>query len=185
MKAEPTRISSLRVLTPKVFEDHRGYFFESYNEQQMTLALGEMPPHFVQDNQSRSGYGVLRGLHFQVYPHAQTKLVRVISGEIFDVVVDIRPDSDTFGDWEGVYLSAKNRKQLFIPPGFAHGFLVVSSMAEILYKCDAFYAPDFERVLAYNDPSLGIDWPLPEQDLILSEKDKKGVHLREMPHLKF
>lgn len=185
MKATPTQIPDLWVLEPTVFEDHRGYFFESFNARKAEKALGFALPEFVQDNQSKSQYGVLRGLHFQQAPHGQTKLIRVISGTIYDVAVDIRSESPTYGQWEGVLLSDTNRKQLYIPKGFAHGFVVLSQQAEILYKCDNFYAPESEGVLYYADPELDIDWQLQKDDLILSDKDKKGTRFSELSDLRF
>ena len=164
-------IEGLCVITPRVFGDERGYFMETYNENDMKEA--GLNVRFVQDNQSSSSYGVLRGLHRQLnFP--QAKLVRVISGRVFDVAVDLREGSSTFGKWFGVELSAENKKQLFIPRGFAHGFLVLSEMAEFCYKVDDFFHPDDEGGIAFDDPTIGVEWPIPEgMEIILSEKDKK------------
>jgi dTDP-4-dehydrorhamnose 3,5-epimerase len=168
-------IEGLKVITPKVFGDARGYFCETYNARD--FAETGVDCVFVQDNQSSSTKGVLRGLHFQV-ENPQDKLVRVISGEVFDVAVDIRPGSATYGQWHGVILSAENKKQFFVPKGFAHGFLVLSDYAEFAYKCSDFYFPHDEGGLMYNDPKIGIEWPLPEGVMpVLSERDKlwKGL----------
>lgn len=164
-----TDIPGLLVFEPKVFEDGRGYFFESYNEN--TFAREGIHIKFVQDNQSRSSYGVIRGLHYQLPPHAQTKLVRVLSGRIMDVVVDIRKGSPAYGKVFSVELSAANKMQLFIPKGFAHGFSVLSEEAEVLYKCDAFYYKASEEGIIYNDAALNIDWKIPPDKAIVSEKD--------------
>ncbi|MBL7731220.1 MAG: dTDP-4-dehydrorhamnose 3,5-epimerase [Chitinophagaceae bacterium] len=170
MPFTPTDIPGLLVFEPKVFEDDRGYFFESYNEN--TFADGGIHIKWVQDNQSSSTYGVIRGLHYQLPPYAQTKLVRVLRGKILDVAVDIRKGSPTFGKAFSVVLSAKNKKQLLIPKGFAHGFSVLSKKAEVLYKCDGFYNKQSEGGIIYNDPALAIDWRIPEAEAIISEKDK-------------
>jgi len=164
-------IEGLKVIEPTIFGDSRGYFMETYNYNDYCAAGIDVT--FVQDNQSSSKYGVLRGLHFQInYP--QDKLVRVVSGEVFDVAVDLRPGSSTYGKWFGVTLSAENKKQFFIPKGFAHGFLVLSPEAEFFYKCSDFYHPNDEGGLIYNDPDLQVVWPVPEDmELILSEKDTK------------
>ena len=158
------------MIEPSVFGDSRGYFMETYNYNDFKEAGIDVP--FVQDNQSSSSYGVLRGLHFQInYP--QDKLVRVISGEVFDVAVDLREGSQTYGKWYGVVLSAENKKQFFIPKGFAHGFVVLSENAEFSYKCSDFYHPNDEGGLIWNDPDIGVEWPIPaDMELILSEKDK-------------
>ena len=164
-----TDINDLVVVTPKVFEDNRGYFFESYNKRDFWEA--GLIYDFVQDNQSESSKGVLRGLHYQIrYP--QAKLVRVIKGEVFDVAVDLRKGSETYGKWFGLILSEDNKKQLLIPRGFAHGFLVLSDKAIFSYKCDDFYHPDDEGGLMWNDPDIGISWPNAE-NIILNDKDKK------------
>lgn len=164
-----TNLPGLLIFEPVVFEDSRGYFFESYNEEQFTREGIHIK--FVQDNQSRSSYGVIRGLHFQAEPFAQTKLVRVLSGNILDVVVDIRKGSPSYGKVFCLELSADNKKQLLIPKGFAHGFSVLSKAAEVLYKCDAFYHKQSEGGIAYNDPALNIDWKIPADKAIISDKD--------------
>lgn len=168
---ETCEIEGLKVITPTVFGDERGYFVETYNYNDYVAAGIDVT--FVQDNQSASKKGVLRGLHFQInYP--QDKLVRVIKGEVFDVAVDLRKGSPTFGQWHGVLLSEENHKQFFVPKGFAHGFLVLSDYAEFCYKVTDFYHPGDEDGLMYNDPALGVEWPIPEgMELILSEKDTK------------
>jgi len=173
MKATPTAIADVVVLEPKVFGDERGFFYESYNERAFTEAIGERVS-FVQDNHSRSRRGVLRGLHYQLPPHAQGKLVRVTSGEVFDVAVDLRRGSATFGQWVGETLSAENHRQLWIPPGFAHAFLVLSETAEFLYKTTDYYAPSAERCIRWDDPTLAIQWPL-DGPPSLSTKDAQGV----------
>lgn len=166
-----TNIKGLYVIEPKVFGDNRGYFMETYNYEDFKNSGLDMV--FVQDNQSKSKKGVLRGLHFQKkFP--QGKLVRVISGEVFDVAVDLRRDSETFCKWYGVTLSAENKKQFYIPEGFAHGFLVLSEEAEFVYKCTEFYHPEDEGGIFWNDPTIGIEWPLSGiENILLSEKDKK------------
>ena len=165
-----TPISDLLVFEPKIYEDSRGYFFESFNLQ--TFRAEGIDINFVQDNQSSSKYGVIRGLHYQLNPSAQVKLIRVLSGRILDVVVDIRKGSPTFGKNFSVELTAENKKQLFVPAGLAHGFSVLSEEAEVLYKCDSFYNKDSEAGILYNDPSLNIDWKIPAEKEIVSEKDK-------------
>jgi len=172
MNVTPTAIPDVLLLTPKVFGDSRGFFFESFNERAFEAAIGG-PAHFVQDNHSRSGRGVLRGLHYQV-EQPQGKLVRVVAGAVFDVAVDIRPGSQTFGRWVAAELTADNHHQLWIPPGLAHGFLVLSDSAEFLYKTTAYYAPAHERCILWNDPVLDIRWPLEGQP-ILSAKDAAGL----------
>ncbi|MBT0569392.1 dTDP-4-dehydrorhamnose 3,5-epimerase [Curvibacter sp. CHRR-16] len=157
MQAIPTAIADVLLLKPKVFGDERGFFFESFNERIFREVTGVVLP-FVQDNHSKSAYGVLRGLHYQT-EQAQGKLVRVVQGAVFDVAVDIRRESPTFGKWVGEILSADNKHQMWIPPGLAHGFLVLSESAEFLYKTTDYYAPQFERSIAWNDPTLSIDWP--------------------------
>jgi dTDP-4-dehydrorhamnose 3,5-epimerase len=165
-----TPLSGCFVLEPKVFKDERGYFMESFNENTFQNGIGQKV-HFVQDNQSYSSQGVLRGLHYQTGEHAQAKLVRVLEGEVLDVAVDIRPESKTFGQHFSILLSAENQKQLFIPRGFAHGFLVTSQNAIFFYKCDNFYNATSESGIIYNDPTLNIDWSFSEKDFIISEKD--------------
>ena len=165
-----TEFPGLVIFEPVVHGDHRGYFFESYNEA--TFQQEGVSFRWVQDNQSSSGYGVVRGLHFQLPPHAQTKLVRVLSGSILDVVVDIRKGSPTYGKQFSLELTAENKKQLLVPKGFAHGFSVLSDQAEVLYKCDAIYNKSSERGVHYADPALGIDWKVPTAKAIVSEKDQ-------------
>jgi len=173
-----TGIPGLLVFEPRVFEDSRGYFFESYNAQ--AFEKQGLNIHFVQDNQSRSSYGVIRGLHFQSPPHAQSKLVRAIAGKILDVAVDIRVGSPTYGKCFAIELSAENKKQLFIPKGFAHGFSVLSEIAEVLYKCDGFYCKDAEGGIIYNDRQLNIDWQIPADKAIVSDKDLQNGLLSEV-----
>jgi dTDP-4-dehydrorhamnose 3,5-epimerase len=175
MKATPTRLPEVLIIEPKVFGDARGFFFESWNAREFERA--GIRANFVQDNHSRSEKGVLRGLHYQVR-QPQGKLVRVLAGEIFDVAVDIRRSSPTFGKWEGVRLSAESKSTLWVPIGFAHGFCVLSDFAEVLYKTTDFYAPEHERSIAWNDPDLKIDWPLSGMPT-LSRKDAAGLRLRE------
>jgi len=172
-----TQFPGLLVFEPSVFEDNRGYFFESYNER--TFAKENIDLRFVQDNQSSSSYGVVRGLHYQLNPHAQTKLVRVLRGNILDVAVDIRENSPTFAKAFSIELSAENKKQLLIPPGFAHGFSVLSERAEVFYKCDSFYNKESETGIRYNDPLLSIDWKVPADKVIVSEKDEQLPLLAE------
>lgn len=169
MPFHSTHISGLLVFEPRVFADSRGYFFESYNES--VFSEGGINLKFVQDNQSSSSYGVIRGLHYQLVPHAQAKLIRVLSGSILDLAVDIRKGSPTFGESFSIELSAENRKQLFIPHGFAHGFSVLSETAEVMYKCDSFYSKESEAGIIYNDRSLNIDWKIPADKVIVSDKD--------------
>jgi len=166
-----TRIPDVLVFEPKVFGDHRGFFMETWRKEWF-LNIG-VNYDFVQDNQSKSVQGTLRGLHYQTQ-HSQGKYIRVLKGEIYDVVVDLRESSKTFGQWLGETLSEKNKKGLWVPPGFAHGFYVVSEDAEISYKCTDYYAAEYERTLLWNDPALGIDWPLVDNDVVLSQKDAKG-----------
>jgi dTDP-4-dehydrorhamnose 3,5-epimerase len=175
MNVVPTSIPDVRIIEPKVFGDARGFFFESYNRRTME-ALG-IPGDFVQDNHSKSAQNVLRGLHYQIR-QPQGKLVRVIAGEVLDVAVDIRRGSPTFGKWVSFVLSAENKRMAWIPPGFAHGFVVMSDAAEFLYKTTEYYAPEHERSLLWNDPALGIDWEY-EGEPTLSAKDRAGVPLRE------
>ena len=177
MNVIQTGIEGLVVIEPKVFGDSRGYFFEVFNERAFAETVG--PVHFVQDNESKSRYGVVRGLHFQRGEHAQAKLVRVVSGAVLDVAVDIRPGSPTYGQWHAEELTGENHRMMFIPRGFAHGFSVLSEEVVFQYKCDNFYCPSAEGAIAWNDPSLAIDWRLPEADVILSEKDKHHPFLYE------
>lgn len=179
MQATPLAIAEVILLTPRVFGDERGFFFESYNQRAFCEATG-LTVEFVQDNHSRSVRGVLRGLHYQIAPRAQGKLVRVIQGAVFDVAVDIRPDSPTFGRWVGEVLSAENKRQLWIPPGFAHGFLTLTDSAEFLYKTTDYYSPEHERCIAWNDPDLAIAWPLAGTTPRLSDKDQRGAPLRTL-----
>ncbi len=171
----PTDILDVLILEPKVFGDARGFFFESYNQRDFEAATGLHGLTFVQDNHSRSRRGVLRGLHYQLPPKAQGKLVRVVRGAVFDVAVDIRRDSPTFGRWVGVELSESNHRQLWIPPGFAHGFLVLSDEADFLYKTTDYYSPAHERCIRWDDPTLAIEWPLAEDAPLISAKDAAGV----------
>lgn len=167
-----TDIEGVVIIEPKVFGDSRGYFFESYSQRDFNSLVGEV--NFVQDNESKSCYGVIRGLHFQKPPFEQSKLVRVVKGKVLDVAVDIREGSPTFGKYVAVELSEENHRQLFIPKGFAHGFSVLSEEAVFQYKCDNFYAPEYEGAIAWDDPALGIDWRIPVDKVIISEKDKKN-----------
>lgn len=173
MKATPTRIPDVLLIEPKVFGDSRGFFFESFNHRAFEDATG-IDARFVQDNHSRSGQGVLRGLHYQVQ-QPQGKLVRVSAGAVFDVAVDIRKGSPTFGQWVGEVLSAENYRQLWIPPGLAHGFLVLTETADFLYKTTDYYAPQHERCIAWNDPDLAIAWPTLDAAPRLSDKDLAGM----------
>lgn len=166
-----TKLKGCFVIEPKIIQDERGYFMESFNERTFQEGVGQNI-HFVQDNQSFSTKGVLRGLHYQTAEHAQAKLVRVLQGEVLDVAVDIRPESKTFGQYEAVVLSADNQKQFFVPRGFAHGFLVLSETATFFYKCDNFYNKASEGGIIYNDETIGIDWNFNTDKLIISEKDK-------------
>jgi len=174
MKVIPTNIPDVLIIEPKVFGDSRGFFFESFNQQAFNKATGQNL-QFVQDNHSRSAKGVLRGLHYQIQ-QPQGKLVRVTSGAVFDVAVDIRKSSPTFGQWAGVELNAENHRQLWVPAGFAHGFVVLSDTADFLYKTTDYYAPEFERCVAWNDPAVGIVWPI-DQEPQLSGKDQQGALL--------
>ncbi|MBK7461629.1 MAG: dTDP-4-dehydrorhamnose 3,5-epimerase [Betaproteobacteria bacterium] len=176
MRCTPTAIPDALILEPKVFGDDRGFFYESYNQQAIQAATG-LDVTFVQDNHSKSARNVLRGLHYQV-EQPQGKLVRVVQGEVFDVAVDIRKGSKTFGLWVGQILSAENKKQLWVPPGLAHGFVVLSDTAEFLYKTTDYYAPAHERCIAWNDPDLAIDWQMQGEPL-LSAKDAAGVAFRD------
>ena len=172
MKVTALKIPDVKLIEPEVFEDERGYFFESFNQEKFTALVGP-GIYFVQDNQSLSKKGVLRGLHYQETPFAQGKLIRVVSGEVFDVVVDIRKDSPTFGQWVSATLSATNKKQLWIPEGFAHGFLTLSNVAEVQYKVTAPYSKEHERSIHYKNNKFEIDWPLEISHVILSDKDKE------------
>jgi len=178
MKVHTTHISDVLILEPKVFGDDRGFFLESWNQKNLREQAG-IDEFFVQDNHSKSTRNVLRGLHYQLTPMIQGKLVRVIQGEVLDIAVDIRRNSDTFGKWTGEILSAKNKKQLWVPEGFAHGFITLSDTAELLYKTTNYYAPKYERCIAWNDSSINVDWRL-EKSLkpLLSDKDRQGVCLK-------
>jgi dTDP-4-dehydrorhamnose 3,5-epimerase len=175
MKITPTRLPEVLLIEPKVFGDERGYFYESFSQRVFDEAVGR-PVTFVQDNHSSSQQGVLRGLHYQMPPHAQGKLVRVVEGEVFDVAVDIRKSSPNFGKWVGVHLSAENKKQLWIPEGFAHGFYTISEKAQFLYKTTNYYAPQAERCIVWNDAALNIQWPRYCSEFLLSAKDSSGEH---------
>ncbi len=173
MKYTETKLSGCFILEPTVFEDERGYFFESYNENKLAEILGHNP-HFVQDNQSKSQFGVVRGLHMQAGEHAQAKLVRVLEGRVLDVAVDVRPNSPTYGQHVAVELSAENKKQLFVPRGFLHGFSVLSEQAVFSYKCDNTYRKEAEDGVYPLDPQLAIDWRIPVDQMILSQKDREA-----------
>ncbi len=174
MKVIDTPLADVKVIEPRVFGDERGYFFESFNQRAWEEKLG-LKTIFVQDNHSRSVKGVLRGLHYQLEPHAQGKLVRVAVGEIFDVAVDLREGSPTFKKWWGSSLSAENKRQLWIPRGFAHGFITVSEVAEVLYKADSYYAPECDRSIIWSDSDIAIEWPDVGVEPIISEKDAKAM----------
>jgi dTDP-4-dehydrorhamnose 3,5-epimerase len=167
----PTKLKDCYIIEPKIINDERGYFMESFNESTFQKGIGKKV-HFVQDNQSFSTKGVLRGLHYQVGEYAQAKLVRVLQGEVLDVAVDIRPESATFGQYEAVLLTGENQTQFFVPRGFAHGFLVLSETATFFYKCDNFYNKESEGGIIYNDEIINIDWQFPIENLIISDKDK-------------
>jgi dTDP-4-dehydrorhamnose 3,5-epimerase len=178
VKVIDTAIADVKIIEPTVFGDERGFFFESFNQSKFEVAIGHVVD-FVQDNHSRSVKGVLRGLHYQLSPHAQAKLVRCTVGEVFDVAVDIRQGSSTFGQWVGVHLSAENKRQLWIPEGFAHGFVTLSDVAEFLYKVTDYYAPAHERCLLWNDADIGIVWPIADAPQ-LSGKDQQGLPFKQM-----
>lgn len=178
MNVIKTKIEGLVIIEPKVFFDGRGYFFESFSQQRFNELVA--PVTFVQDNESKSSYGVLRGLHFQKPPFAQSKLVRVVKGKVLDVAVDLRRNSPTFGQYEAVLLTEENKQQFFVPRGFAHGFAVLSEEAIFQYKCDNYYAPQSEGSVLWNDPAIGIDWQLPVESVLLSDKDKKSPLLSEL-----
>ena len=174
-----TNIEGLLIIEPQIFGDERGYFFESYNEERFLKETG-LVVRFVQDNESKSRRGVLRGLHFQRAPYAQSKLVRVVRGQVLDVAVDIRKGSATYGKYVAVELSAENHRQLFIPKGFAHGYVVLEDDTIFQYKCDEFYHPEAEDGIAWNDPEIGIEWSIDPAEVILSERDKNRVSLSEL-----
>ncbi|KYP14289.1 dTDP-4-dehydrorhamnose 3,5-epimerase [Flavihumibacter sp. CACIAM 22H1] len=176
-----TGFPGLLIYEPKVFGDHRGYFFESYNAA--VFAAANIHYQFIQDNQARSGYGVVRGLHYQLAPFAQTKLVRALEGRILDVVVDCRKKSPSFGKVFSIELTAENKKQLLVPKGFAHGYSVLSETAEVLYKCDALYNKEAEAGVFFKDPALAIDWKVPEEAMLISDKDKVLPLFAEVDHL--
>lgn len=171
MKIIKTKIKDLLILEPLVFGDERGYFFESYTKKVFDDLIGT-EYNFVQDNESKSSYGVLRGLHYQLAPYSQAKLVRVLQGKVYDVAVDLRKDSPTYKEWVGVELSSENKKQFLIPKGFAHGFCVLSETATFTYKCDEYYSPEAEGGIIYNDSTLGIDWKVSDADISVSDKDQ-------------
>lgn len=178
MRVEKTKLDGLFIVHPQVFGDERGWFMESFNQQRFESVfegLNLPVPNFVQDNHSKSSRGVLRGLHYQLPPKAQGKLVRVVQGKVWDVAVDIRKGSPTFGQWVGEELSADNHKQLWIPPGFAHGFITLSETAEFLYKTTDYYSPEHEQAIRWNDPQLAIAWPLLAKDIQISAKDQQAV----------
>lgn len=175
MKVTPLAIPDVVLIEPQVFGDERGFFFESFNQRKFEEAI-DRSVQFVQDNHSKSSKGILRGLHYQMPPHAQGKLVRVVQGEVFDVAVDIRKSSPTFGQWVGEILSADNKKQLWVPEGFAHGFVVLSESADFLYKTTDYYAPEYERSIIWSDPQLAIAWPKGTQP-VLSDKDQQAPEL--------
>ncbi len=177
MEVIKTAIDGVVIIEPRIFKDDRGYFFESFSQREFDEKV--RPVHFVQDNESKSSYGVLRGLHFQKPPFAQSKLVRVIKGAVLDVAVDIRKGSPTFGQHVAVELTEDNHRQFFIPRGFAHGFVVLTDEVVFQYKCDNFYAPQCEGALAWDDPDLGIDWGVPANQVLLSEKDRLHKQLKD------
>jgi len=177
MEIIKTPIKDLFIIKPRVFNDPRGFFFETYNKKTYN-ELG-INLNFCQDNQSKSSYGVIRGLHYQLNPHSQSKLVSVVNGAVWDVAVDLRKDSPTFGQWYGVELTEENHLQFLVPKGFAHGFSVLSETAVFTYKCDDFYNPTLERGISYNDPALSIDWKIPADKAIISEKDTKHPLLKD------
>lgn len=179
MEIIKTDIDGVFIIEPKVFGDSRGYFFESFNAREFALKTG-LDVNFVQDNESMSHYGVLRGLHFQNPPYAQSKLVRVVQGKVVDVAVDIRRGSPTYGKYVMAELTGENHRQFFVPRGFAHGFAVLSDVAVFQYKCDNFYAPASEGAIAWNDPDIAIPWPVPASDVELSEKDRKHPFLKDI-----
>ena len=181
MEVLKTDIEGVVIIEPKVFGDHRGYFFESFSEKDFCAQVREV--RFVQDNESKSSFGVLRGLHFQRPPYAQSKLVRVVKGAVMDVAVDLRKGSPTFGKHVAVELTEENQRQVFIPRGFAHGFVVLSDDTILQYKCDNFYEPQAEGAVAWNDPDLGINWRLPEDKIVLSAKDTCQPSLKDVPWL--
>ena len=178
MKVEETKLAGCFIIEPKIFKDDRGYFFEKFNSKTFEKLIG-IKPNFVQDNQSKSSKGVLRGLHFQVGDYAQAKLVSVTQGSVLDVAVDIRPNSKTFGEYVSIILDTKSHNQMYVPRGFAHGFLVLEDNTTFSYKCDNFYNKDFEKGIIYNDKTINIDWGLLSSEIILSKKDQNLPTLNE------
>jgi dTDP-4-dehydrorhamnose 3,5-epimerase len=178
MKVIDTKIPAVKIIEPQVFGDERGFFMETWNQKEFEELVTGKPTHFVQDNHSKSKKGILRGLHYQT-ENTQGKLVRVVAGEVFDVAVDIRKDSKTFGQWVGVYLSAENKRQLWVPEGFAHGFYVTSEEAEFVYKCTNYYDPFSEVSIKWNDKNIGVDWPI-NKPPILSNKDIDGLTIKQL-----
>jgi dTDP-4-dehydrorhamnose 3,5-epimerase len=174
MKVIDTTIPDVKIIEPTIFGDERGFFFESFNKEKFESAIG-YSVNFIQDNHSKSSKGVLRGLHYQLAPYSQGKLVRCIEGEVFDVAVDIRKNSSTFGKWVGINLSAENKRQLWIPEGFAHGFLTLSETAEFLYKTTNYYAPEYEKAIRWDDPQFSGMWPYNLNNIMVSEKDRKAL----------
>jgi dTDP-4-dehydrorhamnose 3,5-epimerase len=183
MNVISTGIEGLVIIEPRLFKDSRGYFFESFSESDFARNVADV--RFVQDNESKSSYGVLRGLHFQKPPYAQAKLVRVVKGRVLDVAVDLRKGSPTYGQYEAVELSGDNHRQFFIPRGFAHGFCVLSEEAIFQYKCDNYYAPQSEGAVRWDDPDLAIDWKMPAEDILLSDKDRMHPGLNELEDIFF
>ena len=183
MNVIKTEIEGLVIIEPRLFKDARGYFFESFSEREFAEKVA--PVKFVQDNESRSSYGVLRGLHFQKPPYAQAKLVRVVKGRVLDVAVDLRKGSPTYGKYVAVELSEDNHLQFFLPRGFAHGFCVLSDEVVFQYKCDNYYAPQSEGAVIWNDPDLGIDWRIPQEDVVLSDKDRCHPAFKELDDVFF
>ncbi|MEZ2894027.1 dTDP-4-dehydrorhamnose 3,5-epimerase [Providencia rettgeri] len=183
MKIIETNIPDVKIIEPQIFGDERGFFMEIWQQKKFEELVTGKPTSFVQDNHSKSTKGILRGLHYQT-ENTQGKLVRVIFGEVFDVAVDIRKDSPTFGQWVGEYLSAENKRQLWIPEGFAHGFLVISDEAEFVYKCTDYYNPNFEISIIYNDEKLAIAWPNIAEGITISKKDSNGISFTQAPKIK-
>lgn len=177
-----TGIKDLLIIEPRIWGDERGYFFESFSQKRFNEEIGEIV--FVQDNESKSSYGVLRGLHYQLPPYTQSKLVRVVKGSVLDIAVDIRQGSPTFGQHMAIELTEDNKKQLFVPQGFAHGFVVLSEETIFQYKCDNYYAPGYEAAIRFDDKKLNIDWKIPTKDMILSEKDKKHPAFEDAIYLR-
>lgn len=183
MNVIDTNIPDVKIIEPRVFGDERGFFMETWNHKQFEEQVTCKPTNFVQDNHSKSKKGILRGLHYQT-ENTQGKLVRVVAGEVYDVAVDIRKDSPTYGQWVGVYLSSENKRQLWVPEGFAHGFLVTSDEAEFVYKCTDYYNPKYEHSIKWDDPTINVEWPISDKTLlVLSDKDNKGSLLCDSPTL--